>query len=196
MSQGLARAASIAGHPLPVLSLTLLALARHEGADPSGLVGIGAGLAVFAAVVLGYSWWRVRQGHWRHVDASQAAERQHLNRFLLGLLLAAAAVAALAGLPLLALRLALAGLLVLVALLLARWCKPSLHLAFAVYAAALLAIAWPAAAITMLAFAAVLAWSRLRLARHAPRDLVAGFWAGALAGVLARMVPLLPGWQG
>jgi hypothetical protein len=192
----LARAASIIGHPLPVLSLALLALSFHRGADGPALLRIGGGLALFAAVVLGYSWWRVRSGHWQHVDASDAAERRHLNRFLLGLLLCGAFVAAIASAPLLALQLALAGLLVLIALLAARWCKLSLHLAFAVYASALLAAVSTPAALLLLLLAVVLAWSRLRLARHAPRDRVAGAWAGALAGVLARAIPLLPAWQG
>lgn len=194
MPVALARALSILGHPLPVLALALLALAAHDGADAATLRQAGAGFALFAAVVMAYSWWRVRRGQWRHVDASGVDERRHLNRFLLLLLLAGAALAAVAPLPALALRLALAALLVALAMLAARWCKLSLHLAFVVYAAALLLpVSWPAA-VALLLFAALLAWSRLRLARHAPRDLVAGACAGALVGALAW--PLSTAWQG
>jgi membrane-associated phospholipid phosphatase len=196
MSMAFARAASIAGHPLPVLSLTLLALAFRDGADQGTLVRIGIGLALYATVLLGYSWWRVRAGHWRHVDASQTGERQQLNRVLLGLILAGAALAAVSLSMMLALQLALASLPIVLALLTSRWCTLSLHLAFIVYASALLAPVSTAAAVALLLFAAVLAWSRLRLARHSPRDLVAGASAGAVAGLLAWAIPQLPAWQG
>lgn len=190
MSVAVARAVSILGHPLPVLSLALLAHALHRGAARAQLLGSAAAFALFAALVLGYAWWRVDRGHWRHVDASDVHERRHLNRFLLALLLTGVALAAFAALPLLALQLALAALLVLLAMSTTRWCKLSLHLAFAVYAALLLApVSWPAMG-ALLLLAALLAWSRLRLARHAPRDLVAGVAAGVLAGMLAWQLPI------
>ncbi|MGI8560342.1 MAG: hypothetical protein ACR2J7_02665 [Luteimonas sp.] len=185
MVTAFARAVSVLGHPLPVLSCALLVRAFHGGAGRAQLLGIGAAFALFAATVMAYSWWRVRGGHWRHVDASGVAERHQLNHFLLALLLAGTVLAAFAAQPLLALQLALAASLVLVAALAARWCKLSLHLAFAVYAAALLApVSWGVAA-AVLVLAALLAWSRLQLARHAPRDLVAGALAGLAAGMLA-----------
>jgi membrane-associated phospholipid phosphatase len=131
----------------------------------------------------------VRGGHWAHGDASGVGERRQLSRFLLVLLFAGAVLAVLAAQPLLAVQLALAAALVLAAILAARWCKLSLHLAFAVYAAALLApVSWIAAA-ALLLLAALLAWSRLRLARHAPRDVVAGALAGLAAGALAWQLP-------
>lgn len=196
MSLGFARTASIAGHPLPMLSLTLFALAFHAGADRATLVRTGAGLALFAVILLGYSWWRVRAGHWIHVDASHVSERQQLNRVLVGLIMAGAVVAALSSSMTLALQLTLAALPIVIALLTTRWCKLSLHLAFVVYAASLIAPVSMATSIALLLFAAVLAWSRLRLQRHIPRDLLAGAAAGALAGALAWAIPQLPAWQG
>src|SRR3546814_3323973 len=65
----------------------------------------------------------------------------------------------------------------------ARWCKLSLHVAFAMYAAVLLVqLSW-LACVAGIVFVAAVAWSRLVLDRHAPRDLVAGAIAGLLAGL-------------
>jgi len=52
-----------------------------------------------------------------------------------------------------------------------------------VFAAMLLLRAGAFAAVLGLIFAALVAWSRLQLARHARRDLVAGAIAGAGAGL-------------
>lgn len=181
MDRPFARAVSVLGHPLLVLPSALLLPAALTGAPGTAQVATGCALA--AAIVLGWSYWRVRQGHWAHVDASQARERGTLNRFLLVLLAAGALLALASPWPALPLRLALSAAIVALALLLSRRCRLSLHLAFAVYAAALLmAWSWWAGA-AMLAFAAVVAWSRLALARHTPRDLVAGGLAGAGAGL-------------
>lgn len=182
MTTAFARAISILGHPLPVLSLALLASAALRGGR-SQAVPVGIGLAVFAMLVMAYSWWQVRRGHWAHVDASRPHERRGLNRFLLLAFANGALIAWAAGAPVdIVIALALSVVLILAALLSAPWCKLSLHLAFAVFAALLLARAswWATAA--GLAFAACIAWSRLLLARHAPRDLAAGAVAGALAG--------------
>src|SRR3546814_11767885 len=73
-----------------------------------------------------------------------------------------------------ALGLALSALLVAAAMLSARWCKLSLHVAFAMYAAVLLVqLSW-LACVAGIVFVAAVAWSRLVLDRHAPRALVAG----------------------
>jgi len=174
-----ARLVSILGHPLLVLPLALLL--PMAAAGTAGTARAAIGVAVCAAVVMGWSWWRVRRGHWRHVDASDVRERRDLNVFLLPLL-AAGALLALPQ-PQLAWRLALAAAIVAVALLSARWCKLSLHAAFAVYAALLLWAWRPGAGLAMLAFAAAIVASRLVLARHTLRDVVAGIVAGALAGL-------------
>lgn len=185
MPRHAARALSILGHPLPVLASTLLLIAARDGAATPALLRIALGFAVVAALVLGYSHWRVRRGDWRHVDASDTGERRHLNWFLLAVLPASALLALAGAQPRLATLLALSALPVALAMATARWWKLSLHLAFAVFSAMLLLriSGWAFAA--MAVFAALLAWSRLRLARHVPRDLVAGACAGAFAGLLA-----------
>ncbi|MCD9033522.1 hypothetical protein LDO32_17555 [Luteimonas sp. Y-2-2-4F] len=187
MPPRLARAVSILGHPLLTLPLALLApLAARQAPGTAPALG---GIAAAAAAVLGWTQWRVRRGAWAHVDASAPEERRGLNRFLLPLLAAGALLALGSPVPGLAARLALAAGIVAAAVLAARWCKLSLHVAFAVYAGLLLAAWRPGAGLAMLAFAAAVAASRLGLRRHAPRDLAAGALAGLAAGLAAWALP-------
>ncbi len=179
-----ARAVSILGHPLLVLPAGLMLPAALRGGDPRTLQTAFASFAMFAGFVMGWSWWQVRRGRWAHVDASRQSERRSLNRTLLvligfGALLAWRALPS----PDPALALALSAGIVAVAMSTVQWCKLSLHMAFAVYAAGLL---WPLGPMVIAAccvFAAGIAWSRLRLSRHEPRDLLAGAAAGLLAAV-------------
>ncbi|WP_411834476.1 phosphatase PAP2 family protein [Pseudoxanthomonas mexicana] len=184
MSEPLARALSIAGHPMLVTPLAALLLASRRG--DAALAGrLALGFALFAVVVMGWSWWQVRRGRWAHVDASHREERRSLNLALLAAFALGAALSALAGAAAeLVLGLALAAAIVAVALACVRLCKLSLHLAFAVYAACLLWPLGPAWTLAMLCMAAAIAWSRLRLQRHRPRDLIAGALAGGAAGAI------------
>ena len=187
---GWARTLSRLGHPGLELPVAVWVAAAPGYARGGRML---AGFAVFGLLVMGWSWWQVRRGRWLHVDASAHAERRALNRFLLfalafGTLLAWRSAAA----PV-ALAIALSGLLVVAAVLSARWCKLSLHVAFATYAAVLLWRLGLWAVGRGLAFATALAWSRLVLERHAQRDLFAGAVAGGAAGLLFWR---LLGWQG
>jgi len=181
----IARALSILGHPLLVLPAALLLPAALRGGDPRTLQAAFAGFALFAAFVMGWSWWQVRRGRWAHVDASRQSERRSLNRTLLVLIgLGAWLTWRALPAPDPALALALSAGIVAAAMLTVRWCKLSLHVAFAVYAAGLL---WPlgsGAVAVCCVFAAGVAWSRLRLSRHRPRDLLAGAAAGLLAAAV------------
>ncbi|MET0892702.1 MAG: hypothetical protein ABWY01_03935 [Pseudoxanthomonas sp.] len=182
MSHAIARAVSIFGHPMLVLPLAALGLLLLRGQQQAA-VWMGLGFALFAGLVMGYSTWQVRRGRWAHVDASGKQERSSLNRFLLVLLALSALGAWLAHAPEPATALALCAAMVAIAMATARWCKLSLHMAFVVFAAVLLANAAWWLGLAALVFAAAVAWSRLRLARHVPRDLVAGALTGALAGL-------------
>lgn len=193
MSNRLARTLSILGHPLLSLPVAALLLAGDDGAGATRLSMLALGLGVIAIGVMAYSHWQVRRNRWQHVDASSRAERRTLNRFLLVLFSAAAIIAwMLSPQREFALGLGLSALLVAAAMLSARWCKLSLHVAFAMYAAMLLVqLSWLACA-TGVAFAGAVAWSRLVLARHVPRDLVAGAVAGLLAGIgFWRLLPFV-----
>jgi membrane-associated phospholipid phosphatase len=77
--------------------------------------------------------------------------------------------------------LALSGALIVIALLVARWVKVSLHVAFAAFATALL---WPIklAVIAGIFVTAAVAWSRLVLGRHVAADVIAGLLLGAATG--------------
>ena len=176
--QALARTLSIMGHPVVVLPVALWLSTRRTGAD----VVAFAGLAAFGALVVGWSWWQVRRGRWAHVDASAHGERHGLNVFLLVLLCAGALLAWRFAPRDIAWAIGCAVPIIALAMLSARVCKLSLHVAFATYAAVLLGGLGLVALLGGLCFAAVVAWSRLALARHAPRDLLAGAAAGALAG--------------
>lgn len=182
MLDRLARAVSILGHPLLVLPAALALPAALRDADHATLRSMLIGFALFAALLLGWSWWQVRRNRWAHVDASQPSERKSLNRTLLVAIAIGALVAWLRSpTPDLALTLALSAGIVAIAISVVRWCKLSLHASFAVYAAGLL---WPlgvAAVGAGCVFAGIVAWSRLRLSRHRPRDIVAGAATGVLA---------------
>lgn len=194
MSLPFARALSIFGHPMLVLPVAVLLIVLARG-DARTAVASGMAFATFAALVMGYSWWQVRRGRWSHVDASATHERRALNRFLLVALTAGAwLVAWRGGQPLLALGLALSAAMILTAMLTARWCKLSLHLAFIVFAACLLRELGTAWMFVALSFAAAVAWSRLALERHTRRDLVAGAVTGAAAGLA--FWPLASRWTG
>lgn len=184
MPVSLARLVSLSGHPLATLPAALLLVSALRADGAGAPLRLALGLAAFAALVMALSWRQVRLGRWTHVDASAPRERRTLN---LALFAATASAAALAGGVAhdarVALALGLAAGILAFALLTARWWKLSLHVAFAAFAAILLWPLHPLATAGALAFAGAIAWSRLRLARHAPRDLVAGAVAGLCAGL-------------
>ncbi len=184
MNHALARVVSVSGHPMVALPLAALALTAARGQYRIAL-WMALGFTAFAALVMAYSSWQVRRGRWSHVDASGKNERRSLNRFLLAALLVSAACAAWSGFSAqLILGLALSAAMVLAALLTSRWCKLSLHMAFVVFAVFLLLLDAPWwAGLAGLCFAGAVAWSRLALRRHVPRDLIAGAAVGALAGI-------------
>lgn len=183
MNRSLARAISISGHPMVALPLAAVALTMARGQYRFAL-WMAVGFAAFAAMVMAYSGWQVRRGRWAHVDASDQKERSSLNRFLLGALVVCAVCAMWTGLSTeLTLGLELAAAMVAIAMLTSRWWKLSLHMAFVVFAAVLLVVNahWWVGLIG-LCFAGLVAWSRLALQRHVPRDLIAGAVTGMLAG--------------
>ena len=184
MNHALARVVSVFGHPMVALPLAALALTAARGQYRIAL-WMTLGFTAFAAVLMAYSSWQVRRGRWSHVDASGKNERKSLNRFLLAALLVSTACAAWSGFSAqLTLGLALSATMVLAAMLTSRWCKLSLHMAFVVFAVFLLLLDAPWwAGLAGLCFAGAVAWSRLALRRHVPRDLIAGAAVGALAGI-------------
>jgi len=183
--QHVARALSLAAHPLPLMALLLLALAapglatlRTGAALVLALGGMGAALTLFMHR-------QVRRGAWEHVDASRPEERPALFRFIL-LLFAAGLAAALHLRPQalwLVHGLGGAMLLIACAYALLRWTKLSLHLAFAAYAAALLLARLPALALLLVLLLPALAWSRVYLRRHRVSETLVGAVLGLGVGL-------------
>jgi phosphotransferase system glucose/maltose/N-acetylglucosamine-specific IIC component len=182
-----ARMLSVVGHPGLLMPAAVAWGATHANM-PAPLLHAAVASAVLVTLIVGaYSLWQVRSGSWSHVDASQPQERRQLNRFLAVLLFAAAAVLAWwAPEPSFAVGPALACAVVVIAHLLRRWLKVSLHAAFALFAATLV---WPSPAATalMVALVAGVAWSRLVLRRHTPAEVALGLLLGAGAGVGLRL---------
>lgn len=182
MRIAVARAISIVGHPVIFVPVAALIAASSLGASPQQLRVIGGAILSLGVVVLGYSAWQVRRGRWSHVDASARTERTSLNVVLAVLLLLSAALLwFLTHRIYLPVALAVSSAIFVIALLLSRWVKVSLHAAFAAFATALL---WPlklAFVIGVLATAAVV-WSRLVLGRHVAADIVAALLLGGIAG--------------
>ncbi|MGB0133000.1 hypothetical protein [Dokdonella sp.] len=183
LSLQVARAVSILGHPMLVMSLAAGLAIRSSGSSTRSSIVAMTGIILLGAIVLGYSALQVRLGRWRHVDASVHSERTSLNVLLLLLLSTIAALAWLSqGMSPLTAAMALSAAIVLLALMLSKGCKLSLHVAFIVFAAFV-----PGTIVAGLAFGALgagVAWSRLRLGRHTPIDLVAGLLAGVAAGIV------------
>jgi membrane-associated phospholipid phosphatase len=182
MRVAVARAISIAGHPIVILFAAVVIAALAQGASIRQLWFVGGGLAAFGAVVLGFSWLQVRSGRWSHIDATARTERNLLNVFLVVLcFLAAVLVWFLTHRFYMSLGLGLSGTLAFIALLISRWVKVSLHVAFAAFAAVFL---WPIklAVVAGTLVTAALIWSRLILGRHVAADVAAGLVLGAAAG--------------
>jgi len=166
---------------MPVASVLA---AQAHGADTAALLMLALTVGTLVLAVLAWSLWQVRRGRWTHVDASTRSERRGLNGFLLLAFAVAALGTWLLAQPRLALAFALAAAIISIALLLARWLKLSLHVAFAAFAA--LVAGGFAAVIGLGAFAAAVAWSRLELGRHDRADVVAGAAVGVFAGIVFR----------
>lgn len=177
-----ARAVSIAGHPVVLMFVAGMVAASQRGIAFDHVRDTAVVLATLAGTVVFYTLIQVRAGRWAHVDASARHERASLNMFLAAALLAAATFAgAVMQAVHLCVALMLAAFPVLAALLLSRWVKASLHMAFAAFATILV---WPSVqAVTIgLLVAVAVAWSRLVLGRHTMPDIVVGALLGFAAG--------------
>ncbi|MDZ7875417.1 MAG: hypothetical protein U5N27_21400 [Rhizobium sp.] len=179
---------SVLGHPALLMPAAMAASASSAGLPPPWLRAALATAVVVTLIVGLYSLRQVRTGRWTHVDASQPHERSQLNLFLALLLCCAAALLWALGQPAaVAAGPVVIALPVLVAQLLRRWLKVSLHAAFALFAAALV---WPHAALTLgaVGLAAGVAWSRLVLRRHTLAEVALGLLLGAAFGVGLRLL--------
>jgi len=180
-----ARVLSIVGHPVLVLPVAVMVSGAVRGVSVSTrstTIGVTVGIGV---VVLVFSAVRVWLGHWKHVDASEPAERNQLNGFTAVLLFGAALAGFLTsgGSRDLYLWPACTGGVVLAAIVLRRRMKLSQHVAFDLFAAiAALPSVWAALAIALLTIG--VGWSRLVLQRHTRMEVAVGTVVGVVAGAL------------
>jgi len=128
---------------------------------------------------------QVRRGEWSNVDASRPSERPVL--FMVAL---AGLVAALGWLLLndpqsfLVRGILVATAFLLLAALLTRWVKLSLHVAFAALTATTLFLIGSAVGYPLIAMVPVVFWSRIVLARHRVHELFVGLVLGVLTGIV------------
>ena len=180
----LARWVSILAHPFVMVALLVAVLAMRQSsgnAVQSVLVVVVAIVVPIAALM----FRQVRRGRWSNVDASKPSERPAL--FLVAL---AGLVGALGWLLLNDPRSFLVrGMLVtatflLLAALLTRWVKLSLHVAFAALTATTLCLLGSAVGYVLVAVVPVVFWSRIALARHRAHELCVGLVLGVLTGIV------------
>tara|TARA_B100000949_G_scaffold210062_1_gene202778 strand:- start:340 stop:918 length:579 start_codon:yes stop_codon:yes gene_type:complete len=186
----LARILSIVGHPLVIVPAGVLAkLAIDRFIEARTDVVVVVGLICVATAT--FSLWQVKRGAWVDLDASASNERKTLVFALASGLIGVSAVLFLLGAPIfLSAGLASAALIVMSALLLARWCKLSLHTAFAVYAGLFLS-PHVFLVLSVLVLAMLIGWSRLVLERHSIADVVSGYVVGLVSGMAYIAAPAL-----
>lgn len=175
-----ARIVSIVLHPFAVF--TALALVAAARLDPASLPRTMLGIGVVVAIVWAFVLQRYRSGRWSTVDASQRQERPLL--YLLALVLAGAYWFWMGGTASATSQGVLAAVAMLcVAGVANRWIKLSLHMASLAFAGVALLSLWMPAAVALLALLPLLAWSRLRLARHSRVEVLGGTALGLISGL-------------
>lgn len=183
MSQ-VARWISILAHPFVMVALLVAVPAVRQ----SPVSAVKAVFIVVLAVVIPMTvlmLWQVRRGRWSNVDASNSSERPVL--FVVAL---AGLLAALGWLlfkdprSFLVRGIVVTMAFLLVAAVLTRWIKLSLHVAFAALTATTLCLLGSAIGYALVAVVPLLFWSRLVLARHRVHELWVGLALGVVTGIV------------
>ncbi|MGV3761511.1 hypothetical protein [Parapedobacter sp.] len=184
MKTTIAKVISIVGHPfltVPLFAVFLLfSIESTQRAIYLSLLIVGG---IFLPVGL-KTLWGVRKGTYTNLDVSDQGQRQKwfvATTFLL-LLVTIIVWATNQGWTL---RLALACALVLlvIAQLVNRRIKASMHLAFHAFLGFLILSLNGVAGVCFLLFALPLAWSRIHLGRHIWKEVIVGTALGSLLGV-------------
>jgi hypothetical protein len=179
-----ARWVSILAHPFVMVAL-LVAVPAARRSSANALQSV---LFVTLTVVVPLAVLMVRQvrrGRWDNVDASNVSERPLLFTVAL-----AGLVAALGWLWLndpqsfLIRGMLVVGAFLLLASILTRWVKLSLHVAFAALTATALCLIGSPVGYALVIVVPVLFWSRIALARHRLHELVTGLVLGVVTGIV------------
>jgi hypothetical protein len=149
---------------------------------------VQSGLLVVIAVVVPIAvlmFRQVRRGRWSNVDASKPTERPVLFMVALAGLAAALGWLLLNDPQSYLVRgmLVAAGFLLLAALL-TRWVRLSLHVAFAALTTTTLCLLGSAVGYALIAVVPLVFWSRVVLARHRVDELLVGLALGVLTGIV------------
>ena len=187
---GIARAISWIGHPLVFVSVSVAIIVFYRLANR---VGLSVLAALILAVVLPTAVLLirgVRSGRWSDVDVSVHSERRRF--YPPAILLSIGGITALLLLraPSFVIRGAVVTLiLLLVAALINRYLKISLHTMFAFFCAVvLLRVGWFCGGVA-LALALLVLWSRLHLRRHAFLDVILGALLGTFGAIITAWCP-------
>ena len=182
MKTQIARWVSTLAHPFVMTALLVAVAATRQPTGSAVRPVLLVTLAVVAPITL-LLVRQVRRGRWANVDASNASERPIL--FLVSLAgLGAALVWLLRYDPasFLIRGLIVVAAFIVVAAVLTRWIKLSLHVAFATLTATALSGIGSPVGLTLIALIPVVAWSRLVLARHSLHEVAVGCVLGVITG--------------
>lgn len=183
-----ARWISIAGHPFCLAAILLFfATVRREGFS-GGLRSTLTTLLMLIVPLGLFMVWKLRSGAWTTVDASHPRDRPAM--YLFGLALIAIFLVALHRWPQMAYLTSSTmgvGSILVAGLLLNRWVKASMHLAFCAFAGAIAFVLIRPLGIGYLAFVPLLAWARVRMGRHTPMEVAVGSALGLIAGMVVTL---------
>ena len=164
------------------LLVAVPAMLRSSGTAVQSVLLVAIAVVVPITVLM---FRQVRRGRWSNVDASKPSERP-----VLFIVVLAGLVAALGWLlvndpqSFLVRGILVVAAFLLVAALLTRWVKVSLHVAFAALAATTLSLLGSAVGYALIAVVPMVFWSRIALARHRIHELLTGLMLGVLAGIV------------
>jgi hypothetical protein len=180
----LARWISILAHPFAMIALLVAVPGMHQSSGNAVQSVLLVAIAIVIPIAM-LMFRQVRRGRWSNVDASNPSERPVL--FVVAL---AGLVAALVWLRLndphsfLVQGMLVNAAFLLLAALLTRWVKLSLHVAFTALTATTLSLLGSRVGYALIAVVPLVFWSRIALARHRVHELVVGLVLGVLTGVV------------
>ena len=177
----IARTISTIGHPAITVPITSIAILLVTASPSSMYYWLGAACLLVIGLVF-WSWTNVRDGKWRHIDASASTERAEWNRASFLCLLSGAIFAAIYEQWILSSGLAASAFILGTAIATSSYVRLSQHVAFATLATVIASIASLNFALLMVGVTCAIAWSRLELERHKLSDLAAGLAVGGVAG--------------
>jgi membrane-associated phospholipid phosphatase len=183
-------AVSWIGHPLVFVTISLGIVVLTQLAPRvalSILAVLVLSVIVPTAILLAVG---VRSGRWQDADVSVREQRQRFYPFAIPISAIGTLITWLIHAPFFIIRGGLVTLgLFIIAALSNFWFKISLHSLFATYCASILFRVNGICGLVALLLAALVAWSRLYLARHTTSEVVAGAGLGFLGGFVAAWWP-------